>query len=144
MMAGATTFLSAAPKKLATHKSGTALIVAELEHAKTLLEKADHDYEGHRAKAHEETRKAIHALTHHHAANPEKKAEQKVAAAAKPAGAPKLPQEESDKHLREALTKLKEAEHLLAEHKGGGEHHVKAMADVKSAIHEVHTALKIK
>ena len=56
----------ASAKGPAKAKSGTSEVVTSLHEAKVLLESAAHDYDGHRAKAVEEIRHAIHELAPHH------------------------------------------------------------------------------
>lgn len=121
--------------------------VEELHKAKELLEKADHDYNGHRERAVEDINKAIHTL-HHHAgkAGKSEKGEEKKPEEKKPEGGKKEPQKKSDEQLREATKILEEVEKQLHEKhaKGGGEHHKKAAEDVKHAIVQLTDALKTK
>ena len=60
----------AAPKQKPSTDVQTLEVLKELHHAHRLLEEANHDYDGHRAKAAEELHKAIKALEatvpHHH------------------------------------------------------------------------------
>jgi hypothetical protein len=124
-----------------TH-SGEGHIISELEQAKTLLEKADHDYDGHRAKAVGEIQVAIHALKPHHTG---KQGEHPTKTGEKPAkngGGNKEPQEVSDAQLKKALGELQSIHKQLGSLKA--EHHTKASTAVGKAIEELHTALKIK
>jgi hypothetical protein len=127
--------------------------VVELHKAKGLLEKADHDYDGHRVKAIRDIDEAIHTL--HHAGKggkreekreekPGEKKEEKPGE--KKEGGGKEPQKKSDHELREAMKILEEVEKQLhANHaKGGGEHHAKAAKDVKHAIEQLADALKVR
>ncbi len=126
--------------------------IEELHKAKGLLEKADHDYDGHRARAVEDIDKAIHAL--HHKAGKAGKGEEKKGEEKKEekkgeerkAGEKKEPQKKSDAQLHEAIKILEEVEKQLHEKhaKGAGEHHGKAAEDVKRAIVQLHDALKIR
>jgi hypothetical protein len=106
-------------------------VVKELHHAKHLLEHADHDYDGHRARAVKDVSEAIHELSHgashHHHLE------------AKGKGGEELKQTKSDEHLKEALAILHEAKTQLSKH----EHHKKALHHVEEAIHQIHTALKV-
>jgi hypothetical protein len=107
--------------------------VAELKAARSLLEKADHDYQGHRAQAVHEIGVAIHALQgshQHHAMH-------------KSTGGNNESQAASDAQLRQALKKMKTVESQLQGGSSGG-HTAKAAAAVKKAIQELETALKIR
>jgi hypothetical protein len=116
--------------------------VEELHKAKELLEKADHDYDGHRVKAIEDIEKAIHTLHPHHAGKGGKSEKHEP----KKSEGGKEPQKKSDGQLREAMKILEEVEKQLHEKhaKGGGEHHHKAAEDVKHAIVQLHDALKVR
>ena len=115
-----------------------AAVIAQLHAAHSLLIRADHDYNGNRAKAAHEVSTAIHALTgqhhHHHSknvrlfgANINKK---------KTAG-PKLPQAQSDAHLKQAGQILASAAgRLPAGHKSS--------ANVQAAMQHVRVALQIR
>jgi hypothetical protein len=119
------------------HRSGSGpdqQIVTELRNIRHLLEKADHDYKGHRAKAVEEIGGAIHALEHGKGA----KGKNEKGAAGKGS---KEPQAESDKQLREALKGL-EGVHRQLE-RGQGEHHKHAAMLVHKAIEQLRVALKV-
>jgi hypothetical protein len=125
--------------KHAGHKDGAEL--ESLRQAHRLLVEADHDYDGHRARAAEEVHKAIKELEGKHHA---KKAQAGVApvVASKPA-APKEPavheaQANSDAQLRQAQTILQGVHGSLI-----SRHH-KAAPNVATAIAEINTALKIK
>ena len=115
-----------------------AAVLAQLHAAHSLLMRADHDYNGNRAKAAHEVSTAIHALTgqHHHyhtgnvrlfGANINKK---KTAS-------PKLPQAQSDAHL-------KQAGQILASVAGRLPPGHKSSANVQAAMQHVRVALQIK
>lgn len=119
-------------------------LIKTLRHAHWLLAHADHDYDGHRAKAAEEVHKALKDLGYQH-----KKPQPGLAPAkgagvppqAAPGGQPKghEPQPNSDTQLREAKALLEGAlTHI------NGSRHPGAAANLKAAIFEIHTALKIK
>jgi hypothetical protein len=109
---------------------------AQLHAVKTLLEHADHDYNGHRAAAVRDLTAAIHELHPHHG-----KAHPKVAAHRASATRPHELQKLSDAQLREAIGKLEAVHHELAHGKAG---HHKAAEHVAHAISELKTALSIK
>jgi hypothetical protein len=120
--------------KMHHHMGGEGQIISELEHSRALLEEADHDYDGHRAKAVGDITAAIHALKPHHESKPSEKK-------ARPEKDPKEPQAVSDAQLKKALAELETVHHQLKESKA--EHHAKASEDVGKAIAQLHTALKI-
>lgn len=139
--------------KPGTQKHG-AKEVLELHKAKSILEKADHDYDGHRVKAIGDIEKAIHAL-HHHSGTAGKSEKPTASKPETPATKPrekpegkggKEPQTKSDSELREAMQILVEVEKQLHQNhaKGGGEHHAKAAKDVERALEQLHDALKIR
>jgi hypothetical protein len=106
---------------------GSEQVVKELHHAKHLLEEADHDYHGHRARAVKDVSEAIHELSHgekHHAGT-------------EPKGG-KEPQKESNHQLREAIKILDHAKSQLHH-----EHHKKALHHVEEAIKQLHEALEV-
>ena len=117
-------------------KGDNTQIVEELHHVVKLLNEADRDYDGHRAKAVEEVHKAIKALDAKH-----KPPAVGTTTTPKPPP-PKEEQEKSDKQLNAARDKLQTIQTKLAGM--AGEHHKKAAADVGIAIQELNTALKIK
>lgn len=135
----------AAPKVAAVHVP----IVQGLHQTKALLNAANHDYEGFRAKAVHEVTKAIHALDPPNVRTAPKKAAQitpappagQAAPAVKPA-AVKEAQAASDKQLQQAIQQLKmllgQLEALPASPRAAI-----AVGHVRGAIHELHTALKI-
>src|SRR5262249_34644004 len=104
-------------------------VVGQLHKAKQLLEKADHDYKGHRVKAIEAITQAIHAIQH---STTNKQGSESGKSSSTPAkggtagatggkgavekGAEKSgkePQAESDRQLREAMELLRAAEKHL-------------------------------
>ena len=128
-------------------------VITELKATRALLEKANHDYDGHRAKAVHEITHAIHLLEHgkHHpnpqAANgnangnkPTAAGGKKAKKAAGNAAKPKEPQGESDKQLKHAIEILHRVEKQLH---GQGQHHHHAAEAIHKAIHELHVALKV-
>jgi hypothetical protein len=128
-----------------------AALIAELQQINGLLTRAKHDYEGHRAAAVNQVHKAIHALQHHikaGAAGQPAKASNPTTTGipAQPANvgnANKEPQAESDTQLKEALTGLKTVHSQLTSLPQGLKHKL-AEEHIRKAIHELHTALKIK
>jgi hypothetical protein len=105
-----------------------AVVLEDLKKAHHLLVEAKHDYDGHRAKAAHEVHKAMKELGYHH----------KATGTAKSGGGSKEDQTVSDGQLREAHELLKKAETFLTKH------HPKAHANVRAAMGEIATALKIK
>jgi hypothetical protein len=115
-----------------------AAVVQQLHQAAKLLDEANHDYDGHRAKAEHEVHKAIHALhpAHRH---PHLNA---------PAGprvkepAMKEDQKVSDAQLDKALQILQTLQPSLAS--SSTPHVQKAAVDVAAAITEIKAARAIK
>jgi hypothetical protein len=100
-----------------------------------LLERADHDYKGHRARAVHEITAAIHAVEGrpHHA--------RRLPHIPKPHAhrpARTEPQAVSDAQLRQAIQQLAAVEAQL------GTLHPKARAAIAAAVRELHTALRIR
>ena len=129
----------------AAHAAHAAL-VTQLHAAHALLVQADHDYDGHRAKAAHEVTKAIHELTGHHNAGAGGQAGAKNQQAAGQAGAKnqqaggakqKMPQAQSDAMLQKAAQMLSAT---VAKMPAGH----KSTAHIHTAITELGTALKIK
>jgi hypothetical protein len=127
----------------AAKQSAHAELIQTLRSAHRLLVAADHDYDGHRAKAAEEVHKALKELGYHH-----KKAQtgttptngEAVPPKAAQAGQPRVhqPQATSDAQLRQAQQLLQGVlTQLTAKHP-------KANVNVKTAITEINTALAIK
>jgi hypothetical protein len=131
---------SATPKPKPPVYNPTLQLLTELHHAHRLLQEANHDYDGHRAKAAEELHKAIKTLEatvphHHHQAQPTAKPVVKEPAVHEP-------QAVSDAQLREARKVLKTVEAQLAS--STELHHQKALVDVAKAIEQIDIALKIR
>jgi hypothetical protein len=107
-------------------------IVAQLHAAHELLSTADHDYDGHRAKAAEEIHLAIKEIVGKHTTKP----------MVKKAGGAKEAHHEaqatSDEQLQKALGILQNVSGEMTTK------HPKAAANVTNAIAEIKTALKIK
>jgi hypothetical protein len=108
-------------------------LVVELRKIKQLLEKADHDYKGHRLKAVEDISAAIHLLEHKRGTHPTMASGGK----GKSQGG-KEPQAESDKQLREALRALEDVHKQLS-----AEHHKQAAQLVLKAMGQLKEALKV-
>ena len=111
-----------------------AAMIEDLKKAHHLLAEADHDYDGHRAKAAEEVHKALKELGHHH------KPAAGTAKSSPGTGSTgsKEDQAASDAQLREAHELLVKAETFLTKH------HPKAHANIQAAIGEINVALSIK
>jgi hypothetical protein len=105
-------------------------VVTELRQIQQLLELADHDYKGHRAKAVTELGHAIAALPHHHVKG------------GKPIKGGGEPQALSDAQLREAFKALGVIEAQLAT--VSNPHAVKALTHVNNAAKHLEVALTIK
>jgi len=106
-----------------------------LKSAHQLLATANRDYDGHRALAAQEVRKAMAALGYHR-----KKAQAGTTANPGAAGQPsaKKPQADSDAQLRQAQQIL---QGVLTQ---TGANHPKAAAHLKAAIVHINTALSVK
>jgi hypothetical protein len=126
------------PPKSAATRGEKAELVKELRVAHQLLAEADHDYNGHRARAAAEVHKAIRKLvgTHH----PKTVKPGSTAPVAPPVKQPAVhePQATSDAQLRQAQAILLGVQTQLKAH------HPKAAANIKAAIVEINTALSIK
>jgi hypothetical protein len=129
-------------------KTAHSALIKELRQAHELLAHADHDYDGHRAKAAEEVHKALVDLGYHHhkkAASPTTVVNGTVAPSSGKAAVhtsqPKMhePQRASDAQLRQALQILQGS--LTTLHSGK---HPKAAANVNAAIAQINTALSLK
>lgn len=107
--------------------------VKELHAIAHLLNLANHDYKGHRAKAVHEIHLAIHILHpgHHKKHNPDKKGPT-------PKGGNNEPQSVSDAQLRQAIDGLKTVQGQL----GSAPPH--ALAATRAAIHQLQIALTIR
>jgi hypothetical protein len=106
--------------------------VKELHDVKGLLERADHDYKGHRAAAVKEITAAIHALhpghKHHHHGKKGKKGGESQAL--------------SDAQLRESIKVLNGVLAQLS--RAPGEPALKAAAHVTNAVKDLELALKVR
>jgi hypothetical protein len=134
--------------------SANPTLAAELHATRTLLQNADHDYQGHRAMAVHHVGKAIHVLGGHHhhtqtgstnkpTATPAVVNPQAAAQAGNVQGVKNpLPQEVSDAHLKQALQQLQTIQQQLAN--STGKNHGQAAGELQNAIAELNTALKIK
>jgi hypothetical protein len=120
-----TALAQATPAPLSPH----AARIATLREAHALLVHANHDYDGHRAKAAEAVHKALKELGYEH---------KKAPAGATPAAQTKVhePQAASDAQMKQALQ-------LLGGVQFNGKH-PKAAAHVEHAVREIKTALSIK
>lgn len=142
------------PAVTGTSPTGQSTAMQSLHQAHKLLAEADHDYEGHRAKAAEEVHKAIRELEskHHHkgvgaesvtegtahTGTSQKGLGHEAATGAKKTGKTREPQAVSDSQLKQALTILQAAQSELAAQ------NQKAAANVTAAVSEIKTALSIK
>jgi len=128
---------AAAPSANAAAKH---IALVDLRQAHKLLAEADHDYDGHRARAAEEVHKAIHELEgKYHGAKVNAVPVPGIVMPAK-VNQPALsePQPVSDAQLLQALQLLQAA---VPDIKAN---HPKALANVLAAIQEITIALKIK
>jgi hypothetical protein len=130
----------------AVQPSAAGSVVAQLKSIRAVLVHADHDYQGHRAKAVHELTQAIHALEGtgaKHALTPQQKAALNAArqakAAARQAGALAKPMSEpqavSDSQLNTALGMLTKLSGQLGTAKPAVQQHVQnAMGELKTAL----------
>ncbi len=117
-------------------KTGAAL---ELHAAKALLERADHDYEGHRAKAVHHITEALHELNgHHHQQHHKTSQPQHTQHHSSGKNMKKEPQNVSDAQLREAAALVAKAQAQL------GTSHSKVQSQLALAEKEIAAALKIR
>jgi len=106
----------------------------ELKIVRTQLNKADHDYKGHRAAAVHQITHAIHLLQHgQHHPNP---GHHFTAGKGH-----RESQAQSDAQLRHAIQEPNQIAVQL--HSSGVPHHAQALMAVKRAIHDLHQALKV-
>jgi hypothetical protein len=118
-------------------------LLKALHHAHEKLVHADHDYDGHRAKAAHLVMEAIHKLKPPPAATTgtpasAPKTAQLPKSPAAPGQTPTMSQAESDQHLQQASEILTKVQPHVQEH------HAEAGAHLKDAIAEIATALSIK
>ena len=109
-------------------------VVAELHHAKHLLDHANHTYNDHRAKADHEISKAIHILHHEH--------HKKGSAVPHHHKHVLEPSQASDKQLRMAEKLVRAALHELHKHHHDHKAH-EASKQLHHAIHEIELALHL-
>jgi hypothetical protein len=143
LAAGSTALAQAVTHQREAKAREKAELVQELRAAHKLLTEADHDYDGHRARAAEAVHRAIKELAgnHHPKKVPAAAGTAGVAAAApvaKKKSAVREPQAASDAQLHQAQTILLGLQPEL------NARHPKAAVHVTSAISEINTALKIK
>ncbi len=142
--ASAQTITTSPPANATTKHAGCVLALENLRQAHRLLVEADHDYDGHRARAAEEVHKAIRELEGKHQA---KRVQLGLAPAAhvvtnngQRVKQPAIhePQANSDAQLHRAQAILQGVQ------TGLNSHHPKAAANVAAAITEITTALALK
>ena len=136
--ASAQTATTPAPKQPAK-----AQLVQALKSAHQLLAAADRDYNGHRARAAQEVRKALKELGCHHKTAQAGSTPNNGAVAPKQtasSGQPPVhePQANSDAQLRQSQQILQGVLKQI------GARHPKAAADVKTAIGEINAALSVR
>lgn len=135
LLAGDDSAFGGQKKSKGAQKATGAALIEGLNSAKVLLEKANHDYKGHRHEAVVHLIHAVHLLEHQKA-HPKPEVEHLK----KPHWV-KEPQPQSDMQLQEAQRQLLVIDGQWSA--GMAEHHQKAHKQVKSAIQEIGTALKI-
>ncbi len=133
-------------------KGGNAQIVHELRQTRTLLQKADHDYKGHRAAAVREITKAIHLLQQNKPRSQQAGKSGRAKGLLAQAGntgnrnagrqTNREPQGVSDHQLRRAIHQLRQVAQQL-EHRGNGQHHRQALHHVRRAIQDLEKALTV-
>jgi hypothetical protein len=131
--AGGPTKANSGKASTATNET-TSTTVTALHQAKTLLDTAIHDYDGHRGKAVSELHHAIHELTPHTQHKATGAAKGNAAKGNKETTTPGETQAQSDAQLKQALQLLSGLEVSNA----------KAATHIKNAIGELNVALKIK
>jgi hypothetical protein len=116
-------------------------VLTELHQAKTLLDHANHAYNGHRAKADHEITRAIHILHHEHH---KKSTTAAKSAAAKPAHQKAVheSQQASDTQLRQAEKLVHAAILELHKHRHDEKaHHASKL--LHEAVHEIELAIHL-
>jgi hypothetical protein len=108
-------------------------IISHLRTAHAKLQQADHDYQGHRARA---ANYIVSALRHLGATS--------MPGSSIVPGRGQLPQAQSDGMLRDALFRLNTVENQLATRTNAAAHHVGARTSVGAAIRELNVALAIR
>lgn len=101
-----------------------------LKNADNLIDKANHDYGGHRAKADHEVEKALHLL--HHGKDLDKFEHKRKIVESQP---------RSDAQLREAAKEIENAIRVLMP-KADTKHEKKAVMHLQNAVRELELALK--
>jgi hypothetical protein len=152
---GCTLVMSAGPKRpprppQQQQQTPDTTLVTELELAKSVLEQAKHDYDGHRASSIADLQKAIDMLSHHDQGKDDKKGkkdeksttEEKPQAKEKPKQA-QPGQAKSDNLLRDAHNRLSAIHRQMTTGKAS-DLHKKAAAEVDNAMSEIDAALKVK
>ena len=123
--------------------------IGVLRSAKRTLEKADHDYGGHRVAAIRDINKAIHQLQltvkHGHKKGTGTKKGTGVKKGPRTGKGPRQPEPQavSDAQLAQSIPVLKKTNTGLqhTKHDYGG-HRARAVSDLRAAVHQLETALK--
>lgn len=123
----------------AAKKAADLQIVDDLHATRALLEKANHDYKGHRVAAVHHVMHAAHLLQHH---KPHPNPQAHTGHLTKPHFRGNEPQPVSDAQLQQAKQNLQTIGAQI-NNLGNGVHHQKAHKAVQNAIQELDTALKI-
>jgi hypothetical protein len=113
----------AAPKQTPAVTIPNAVYIQQLKTTRALLERANHDYDGYRAKAVHQVTKAIHAL---------EGTKNKHTAQFKKGG--NEPQSVSDMQLRQAVKELQAVQMQLPAGSTASQHIGKAIADLNTAL----------
>ena len=108
-------------------------IISLLRMAHSRLQQADHDYQGHRARA---ANHVVSALRHLGAPG--------LPGSGIAPGAGRLPQAQSDGYLRDALFRLNQVQNELGTRVNRVAHHGSARSQVAAAIGEINLALSIR
>jgi hypothetical protein len=131
-------------------QQGQQKIAMELRGTKLILERADHDYKGHRARAVAAIDVALRSMGQHVGNNGAGNGMSNGAGAGRRAGggnrvngnAMREPQAKSDAQLRTALHRLSTIHSQLGSMPNG--RHAQTGAAVQRAMHELNTALAIR
>ena len=108
-------------------------IISLLRMAHSRLQQADHDYQGHRARA---ANHVVSALRHLGAPG--------LPGSGIAPGAGRLPQAQSDGYLRDALFRLNQVQNELGTRVNRVAHHGSTRSQVAAAIGEINIALSIR
>jgi hypothetical protein len=122
-----------AGSKKGTTPTGHAALVAELHQTRVLLQQANHDYDGYRAKAVHDLGKAMHSLDPQH--------KHKLPPATNPGNGED--QKKSDAQLNQAGKQIQTMMNQLSTG-AATPHTTAAMQHMQSALGHLNTALKIK